>query len=177
VDWSTSAGVWRIGRLRDTQLTEDGRLRVHGQVTQRLYRSADAARQMIRVLEGETAVLVSGGRTDYEPTHLSWSQTFGARLSGDITHVQVSLMARPRIVGEYVQLDITPQLTTFGAEGMRVQQVMGMATTVRVKNGETVLLGGSSTQGQLFTADLLRSLSVGASQSNVVMMLTVRIEQ
>jgi len=177
IAWSAAAGPWRVGHLRDAELLDDGGVRLRGGVTQRLDRNLVSTRQMIRVLEGETAVLVSGARAAYRPDRHAWPNAFGAPLSGGVSHVQASLLARPRIIGDEVQVELMPRVVTFGPSGMRVQQVNEMITTVRVKNGETVLLGASSTDGRSFTADLLSGLSVGAARNDMVMTLRARIEQ
>ncbi len=177
IDWTVGAGSWRIGRIRGGEILDDGSVRIGAQVRHRVFTSSSASRQVIRVLEGETAVLIAGTRSSYDAQHYSWSQAFGAHLSGNINHVQASLLARPRLTGDdVVMVEIMPQFATFGPEGMHTQQLTTMSTVVRMRDGETVLLGSSTTQGRQFTSDLLHSVNAGAGESNMVMTLRVRVE-
>jgi len=166
IDWTIAAGNWRVGRFRRT--AAGARYRV--------YRSSDAGRMIVRVLEGNFALLLSGTRREFSPTNFSWSGFEGPEISGRLRHVQTGLLARPRIVGEEIYLDIVPQAVLFSGSDRRVRRYEQATTTIRLRDGDRVLIGAVSSQESSLVTDTLRGIEVTAGADRRVLLLEVHIE-
>lgn len=176
IDWTAAAGNWRIGRLRQPSADGDTVVSGEGQARHRLYRSTDATRQMVRVLEGNYALIVSGRKREFSPTNFGWSGFEGPSVSGQVRYVQTGLLARPRIAGEEIYLDVMPQAVVFTAGGRRVQRYHQVKTTVRLRDGETILLAAGSSQSSDLLTDTMRGFDATSGSTSQILLLTVNIE-
>jgi len=135
VDWTAGGGSFRVGNVifpggRTGALVTGGAHQSHGEST---------LAGTLRLLDGEVGRIGSGRSV---PVHS------GGVFTSSTTFVSAErgFTARPRILSEdRVQVEITPSDDTVDDHG-RVE-FTGASTTVIVKPGETVALGGISSSG------------------------------
>ncbi len=164
VDWSAGSGSVRVGNV--IYPGEETGVRVSGRAIQS--HGEDSLSGILRVMDGEEGHI---GRGRSVPVHS------GGILTSSTTFVSAErgFTARPRILGEdRVQVEITPTDDTVDDHG-RVE-FTGATTTVTVKAGETVALGGisrSSDEHQMGSRVITAS---AAAKEERVLLLTVDIE-
>ncbi|NLH47777.1 MAG: hypothetical protein GX444_04135 [Myxococcales bacterium] len=177
VDWTAAGGGWRVGRLPFDARSRDGTIGGQGKALRRIDRNTDASRVEVRVLEGETATLLAGQKQVYQPDRFAWAGKLGPVMTGQVTSVQTALEVRPRIVGDEVELKIMPRATLYTAKGPANQPFMDLSTTVRVRDGDQILLGGVSGESMNRVTDLFRSWETTTRTHSDVLLVTVRIEK
>ncbi|MDP8224489.1 MAG: secretin N-terminal domain-containing protein [Candidatus Lernaella stagnicola] len=148
VTWRVEGRGWRVGTLPLEGTERGGLVGTRGGVTKRIHRSTDASRQTVRVLEGGTAALVTGRKQGFSPDRVAVGRGRRPLVAGSIQDVQVSLMVRPRVVGEQIELAVFPQTVWFTDAGRQVQVAEDLATVVRIQSGEQFLLGSVTGQSQ-----------------------------
>jgi len=176
IDWTVTAGRWRVGRLRGGQEMTGDHVETEAGARWRVIRSNAAARQMVRVLEGDWALLLRGTKREFSPSNFGWSGFEGPRIRGRLRYVQTGLLARPRIVGDSVQLDLTPQAELFIAGGnSNVRRYFEAQTTVRVPVGGSILLGVDQSQDSSVVVDTFNGLTVRRESSSEKNALLVEV--
>ena len=164
VEWSVGGGSVRVGNVffpggRTGVRVSGGAVRSHGE---------DALAGILRVMDGEAGHIGSGRSV---PVHsrgvYTSSTTFVAAERG--------FTARPRILApDRVQVEIAPTDDSVDDRG-RVE-FTGASTTVIVKPGETVALGGISRSSDGHSAGSRVITSSERAKDERVLLLTVDIE-
>lgn len=168
VRWSLEAGDFRIGNA--TPVTDGSHVEVRvaeGTSTQKLDFSS-----MVRVLEGNRAQISTGSTMPirvHNPHPGSHHDTtaFVSAASG--------FDAKPRILGDgRVQIDINPYQEDMTPEG--VVHTTGAVTTVTLKPGELLTIGGIDQTRSEKTTSITHGAGVAEARDEQVLLLRVEIE-
>ncbi|ARU32143.1 hypothetical protein CAP31_10910 [Sulfuriferula sp. AH1] len=115
-------------------------------VQDRQRRSQDAADQMVRVMDGGSAY-ISAGVSVPIPMRSVYLSSTGAVITESTVYQDLAsgFYATPRLMGERVSIDISPQQNSpqYGVYG--TQAVQRLYTTVQTRLGEWVQIGGAGT--------------------------------
>lgn len=171
VRWSLEAGDFRIGNA--TPITSGSHVEVRvgeGASTQKLDFSS-----MVRVLEGNRAQISTGSTM---PIHVH-DHHHGHHGSHHGTTAFISAAsgfdAKPRILGDgRVQIDINPYQEDMTPEG--VVHTTGAVTTVTLKPGELLTIGGIDQTRSEKTTSITSGAAVAEARDEQVLLLRVEIE-
>ena len=127
---------------------------------------------MVRVLEGNSATISTGTTMpihvhDHHHGHHHGTTAFVSAASG--------FDAKPRVLGDgRVQIDINPYQEEMTPTG--VVHSTGAVTTVTIKPGELMTIGGIDQNRSGKTTSITSGASVGESSDEQVLLLRVEIE-
>jgi type II secretory pathway component GspD/PulD (secretin) len=164
VDWSAGGGSFRVGNV----IFPGGRTgaRVSGRALESHGESSLAG--TLRLLDGEVGQIGTGRSVPVHTRGVFTSSTTFVTAERGFT-------ARPRVLAEdRVQVEIAPTDDTVDDRG-RVE-FTGAATTVIVKPGETVALGGISRSGDEHRAGSRVITASERAKGERVLLLTVDVE-
>jgi len=115
-------------------------------VQDRQQHSQDAADQMVRVIDGGSAYISAGVSVPIALRSVYLSPA-GAVISESTVYQDLAsgFYATPRLMGDRVTIDISPQQTSQMHSGYGAQAVQRLYTTVQTRLGEWVQIGGADT--------------------------------
>ncbi|WP_442498833.1 hypothetical protein [Methylobacter sp. sgz302048] len=117
------------------------RASVYGHYSQNQNQYASESTQTIRTLEGNTAYIQAGDTYPMENVQI-YDSGYGPTLSTTTEFIDTTtgFAVTPRLAGEQAILDVSPWSDKLNARGQ--MEIQGAQTTIRVKLGEWVELGG-----------------------------------
>lgn len=168
VRWSIEAGDFRIGNALPIGSGSHVEVRV-GEIdrTQKLDFSS-----MVRVLEGNSATISTGTTL---PIHVHHHHHGHAHDVTAFVSAASGVDAKPRILGDgRVQLDINPYQEEVTPSG--VVHATGAVTTVTLKPGELLTIGGIDQSRSETTTSITSGASTAEAHDEQVLLLRVEIE-
>lgn len=134
--------------------------------------SSEYTKQFIVVSDGLSASIFVGQKVPY----ITYYRTYlynGGYIEKDFTlqEVGTKLKVTPRIRGDLVEVTLTPQISFISDTRRGTIDIKTLTTTVIVKNGHSVSIGGL-----LQDAEFERYFLQSSSQSNLNITLTPHIE-
>ncbi|MBI3919367.1 MAG: hypothetical protein HY322_20430 [Betaproteobacteria bacterium] len=162
-----------------TVVLQDGDNRVRARIFDTRSGGSDRNTQTVQVLEGNSA-LISAGRSVPVPRRRIVRSVVGGRVVEQVLEdveyrdAVTGFYVRPRLTGEVVTLDVSPQHDTLNREipgGVNVQRV---TTTVSGRLGEWIELGGLGQERADQRSVLLGSTSRAASDTRRVL---IKVEE
>jgi len=162
VEWNAGGGRFRIG---NTTLPA-------ARLGSKAYRSGRERifEGSVRVLEGEVATLARGREVPVQSRNLFGHGTVV------FTGSDQGFLASPRILGDgRIQVRIAPTDSRTDVAGR--SELLSAATTVILKPGETIAIGGTSRRHDSGAASVGRKLSTRQRDEERVLLLTVSIDQ
>lgn len=182
-----AAGVAGTGRFGDVTVTAPrsvdpslpgigvagsrGAVEVHG--GRRDTQSSDSGDQQLRVMDGREAVIYVGQEVPY--TTRSVGPGGVVTVNTELKSVLTGFVVRPRIQGDQVTLDISPQQENLDSGRGGAINVSRLSTSITGKLGEWIDLGAVTQQGQVETSGTL-SHSTTDSQSSQQVWVKVEVQ-
>jgi hypothetical protein len=166
-------------RRGGTVVLQDGDNRVRARVFDTRSVESDRNTQTVQVLEGNSA-LISAGRSVPVPRQRIARTVVGGRVVEQVVEdveyrdVVTGFYVRPRLTGDVVTLEVSPQHDTLSREipgGVNVQRV---ATTVSGRLGEWIELGGLGQDRAERRSELLGATSRAGSDTRRVL---IKVEE
>jgi type II secretory pathway component GspD/PulD (secretin) len=166
-------------RRGGTVVLQDGDNRVRARVFNTRSVESDRNTQTVQVLEGNSA-LISAGRSVPVPRQRIARTVVGGRVVEQVVEdveyrdVVTGFYVRPRLTGDVVTLEVSPQHDTLSREipgGVNVQRV---ATTVSGRLGEWIELGGLGQDRAERRSELLGATSRAGSDTRRVL---IKVEE
>ncbi len=162
----------RIDRSRRT-LTNDPAVVVSGQGSRIIGNMRENVEQYLQVLDGEQAFIEVGRRVPYTTfrsymtgRHLGFSEAI------EYQDVTTGFFVRPHLLGEMVDMEITPHLSSVGSERDGVIEFETVTSRASIPLGEWFDLGGQVEQG----SDVGRAiLSIQAGENASVRRLWIKV--
>ncbi|BBP01719.1 secretin N-terminal domain-containing protein [Sulfuriferula nivalis] len=120
------------------------------------HNSQEAADQMVRVIDGGAAYINAGVSVPMVMQSIQYGVN-GAIVSTATVYQDLGsgFYATPRLTGERVTLDISPQQTSVQAGQYGNRNVQRLTTTVQTRLGEWVQIGGTDSNNTQSTGQLL----------------------
>ena len=138
-------------------------------VRDRQRHTQDMADQMVRVIDGGSAY-ISAGVSVPIPLRSVYFGPAGTIISESTVYRDLAsgFYATPRLMGDHVTIDISPQQTGSLHSGYAAQSIQRLYTTVQTRLGEWVQIGGSDVAGTRQSSQLSGSDNqTGSSQHGV----------
>lgn len=157
-----------------TVVLQDGENRVGARVFDTRSVESDRNTQTVQVLEGNSA-LIGTGRSVPVPRQRIVRNVVGGRVVEQVVEVVefrdvvTGFYVRPRITGDLVTLEVSPQHDTLSREIPGAVNVQRLVTTVSGRLGEWIELGGLGQDRAERRSELLGSSSRGGSDSRRVL--------
>jgi hypothetical protein len=182
---STSQGISGEGRAGDVRVivpprrdgTGSGGLIVGGsgedslryQITRSTGTSQDSNSQFVRVMEGAPAFIRLGQSLPYVQRFIAYA---GNRIvygqDTQFLNVTTGFDVLPRLNGDRVELEISPRLSFVGNRGIQDVRFQELRTTVSVKLGEWVELGGINSARDEVSRAIFETASTQSGEQRVV---------
>lgn len=139
---------------RPTARLSDGNVNLDVQNSQR--NSQEAADQMVRVIDGGAAYISAGVSIPMPMQSIQYGP-YGAVISTATVYQDLGsgFYATPRVTGERVTLDISPQQTSAQTGQYGSRNVQRLTTTVQTRLGEWVQIGGTDSNNTQTASQLL----------------------
>lgn len=133
---------------------------------------SEYTKQFIVVSDGLSASIFVGQTVPYVNYYRRYLYD-GGYIEKDITikEVGTKLKVTPRIIGDLVEISLTPQVSYISSKGRGIIDITTLTTTVIVKDGHSVSIGGLQKDAE-FESYFFKS----SSQSNLNIILTPHIE-
>lgn len=127
----------------------------------------------ISVMSGSSAYLWVGKEVPFTERWIYLTHRY-ARVVETVNfqRVETGFEVRPIVIGNNVQVEIVPRISSFDREE-QVVRLTEAATTLSVPKGQWVTIGGTSEQGNEVFRDIL---SYGSSSTNSTLSLSLMVE-
>ena len=134
--------------------------------------------QIISVLDGHTARFL----VVEEYPQLEWFRTYGIAnrlIEAEFTYrsVGAKLAVVPVIQGNLIKVSLTPELSYFTDKGKKTVKVNTLTTTVVVRNGQSICLGGHSSSNKDFSMHFFRKIDKSGKFVTFDVILTPKIKK
>jgi type II secretory pathway component GspD/PulD (secretin) len=118
--------------------------------------SREAADQMVRVVDGGAAYINAGISVPVPMQSVQYGMN-GAVVSTNTVYQDLGsgFYATPRLIGERVTLDISPQQTSLQAGQYGARNIQRLSTRIQTRLGEWVQIGGTDSSNTQSTGALL----------------------
>ena len=141
-------------------------------------KSDRATTQTISVLDRHTARFL----VVEEYPQLEWFRTYGITnrlIDAEITYrsVGAKLAVSPVIQGNLIKVSLTPELSYFTNKGKRTVKVNTLTTTVVVRNGQSICIGGYSSSNKDFSMHFFRKIGMSGKVISFDIILTPKIKK
>ncbi|KPK40974.1 MAG: hypothetical protein AMJ78_06570 [Omnitrophica WOR_2 bacterium SM23_29] len=135
-------------------------------------KSSQYTKQFIVVSDGLSASIFVGQKVPYVSYYRMYLYD-GGYIEKDITikEVGTKLKVTPKIIGDMVEITLTPQISYVSGTKRGTIDIKTLTTTVLVKDGRSLEIGGLQKD-----AEFERYFFTSSSQSNLKIILTPRIE-
>lgn len=131
--------------------------------------ASDNRTQTLRVQDGKPAYIRLGQSVPHVKRIISLSGRQLAISQGvEYQNVVTGFEVLPRVQGERVQLDITPRLSSLADPASGLANFQELRTTVNVRLGEWVDLGGISGAGENVRRAIVESATAGSTEQRSV---------
>ncbi|MFA5171664.1 MAG: secretin N-terminal domain-containing protein [Sulfuriferula sp.] len=159
---------------RPSARLSDGSVNLDVQNSQR--NSRESADQMVRVIDGGAAYINAGVSVPMAMQSIQYGMN-GAIISTATVYQDLGsgFYATPRLTGERVTLDISPQQTSAQTGQYGNRNIQRLTTTVQTRLGEWVQIGGTNSSNTQSTGQLLGQGSE-SQQSQRGVWLKVEVE-
>lgn len=131
--------------------------------------ASDNRTQTLRVQDGEPAYIRLGQSVPHVKRIISLSGRQLAITQGvEYQNVVTGFEVLPRVQGERVQLEITPRLSSLADPASGLANFQELRTTVNVRLGEWIDLGGISGAGENVRRAIVESATAGSTEQRSV---------
>ncbi|MBI3570063.1 MAG: hypothetical protein HY082_03020 [Gammaproteobacteria bacterium] len=131
--------------------------------------ASDNRTQTLRVLDGKPAYIRLGQSVPHVKRIISLSGRQLAITQGvEYQNVVTGFEVLPRVQGERVQLEITPRLSSLADPASGLANFQELRTTVSVRLGEWIDLGGISGAGENVRRAIVESATAGGTEQRSV---------
>lgn len=149
--------------------SESGDARLRYQSRAERGSARDQRTQTLRVQDGKPAYIRIGQSVPHVKRIISLSGRQLAITQGvEYQNIVTGFEVLPRVQGERVQLDITPRLSSLTDPASGLANFQELRTTVNVRLGEWIDLGGISGAGENVRRAIVESASAGSSEQRSV---------
>jgi len=134
--------------------------------------------QIISVLDGHTARFL----VVEEYPQLEWFRTYGIAnrlIDAKLTYrsVGAKLAVMPVVQGNLIKVSLTPELSYFTDRGTKTVKVNTLTTTVVVRSGQSICLGGYSSGNKDFSMHFFRKIAKSGKVATFDIILTPKIKE
>jgi type II secretory pathway component GspD/PulD (secretin) len=164
-----SAGVSGRVRTNDIEIGTSRRARpgVNLDIDSREGNSSRSGSEFVTVMDGEQAFIRVGQSIPYTQQWIQLTDRYmSVRQTTGFQDITTGFAVRPRYIGEYVELEITPRISS--ANKANITDFKELSTVVRVRPGEWFDLGGNM-QGrdEVSTAILSQGNASGSHKTSL----------
>jgi type II secretory pathway component GspD/PulD (secretin) len=170
-DISTSGRV--SGEHGSVAIGRDGREGVHVRARDTVVNRRGNTESFISVMSGSSAYLWVGKDVPFTERWVYFTRRY-ARVVETVNfqRVETGFEVRPVVIGNNVQVEIVPRISSFDREE-QVVRLTEASTTLTVPKGQWVTIGGTSTQSNEVFRDIL---SYGSASTNSTLSLSLMVE-
>ncbi len=133
---------------------------------------SEYTKQFIVVSDGLSASIFVGEKVPYVNYYIRFLHD-GGYIEGDVTikEVGTKLQVTPRIIGDTIEITLTPQISFISDKKWGVIDIKTLSTTVIARDGESITIGGLQKD-----ADFEKYFFSDSSKGNLEIILTPHIQ-
>jgi type II secretory pathway component GspD/PulD (secretin) len=170
-DISTSGRV--SGEHGSVAIGRDRREGVHVRARDTVVNRRGNTESFISVMSGSSAYLWVGKEVPYTEQWVYFTHHYAHVVETvNFQRVETGFEVRPIVIGNNVQVEIVPRISSFDKEE-QVVRLTEASTTLTVPKGQWVTIGGTSEQSNEVFRDIL---SYGSSATNSTLSLSLMVE-
>lgn len=130
------------------------------------------------VMDGREGNISSGNKIAYVQWFYNYAFKHGY-IAANINFIEVStgFVVKPKVRGSLVEVNIYPQISYFSPEGNGVIVFKNAGTSVLLRDGDSMVISGSSSDQEDVISRILQGFGSSSSHQSSSMILTVKIEQ
>lgn len=175
IRWGYRDSHWRIGNLVKTPAGEG--VNIEALARQETGTTLRGGESSVLVMSGQRGRISVSRNIPYEEWFYWFSRHYGYyEKNVRFKNVNTGFLVEPRVKGDTIGLTIIPEVAYSTDKEGGVIEYRQMATTLEVKNGHSVLLGGSSEDADAAIEHFLGGAGSSSRRAGFSMILTATLE-
>lgn len=172
VNWQYRGGNWAVGNV----LRPGKGLSIDALIGAEKGREKIGGEQTLLVMSGSEGKIYVGRSIPYTDWFYRYSRHYGYLVKETkFIDVSTGFVVRPRVAGDSINIEISPQISYSGERGMDEIVYREASTTITCRDGETVLIGSSGNKTENMVGNIFSGLQVSRGEVDFYMMLTPEI--
>jgi type II secretory pathway component GspD/PulD (secretin) len=174
VRWQYRDSLWSMGNIAGG----GSGLNLNAIISARKGKRSISGEQNLLLMSGSNGTISAGRSIAYRDWFYQYSMTHGHRASGArFKDVITGFAVSPRVVGDSINVAVSPRISYMSDDGPGEIIFREAGTTVICKDGESVLIGSSSTGDENIVWNIFGGLRSEKTSGRFYIMLTAEIEK
>lgn len=178
IRWGYRGSHWSVGNLvRPGSPGSNEGINIEARVRQEAGATFRGGESSVLVMSGKAGRIAVGRSIPYEEWFYWYSRHYGYyERNVRFKNVNTGFLVEPRVKGEVIGITIVPEVAYNTGHDSGIIEYRQLATTLEVRDGQSVVLGGSSEDADAAVTRFLGGGDRVAEKSSFYMVLTATVE-